>query len=123
MATRARTKLSHRTKQTKMPISRDGPMVFARKPSQPPLVEPFYVAVDLQFKSGHKTYEAAEKAALAIKKQHPHLHVTVYDAKEQRHVAIKQPKPGADPTRNRLVRRAAWRRRERRRSAVAGAKG
>jgi len=39
----------------------------------------------------------AEKAALAIKKLHPQLQVTVYDAKEQRHTTIERPKVAADP--------------------------
>lgn len=64
---------------------------------RPPLGEQFYVAVDRQLKSGYGTYAAAEKAALAIKKQYPLLQVTVYDAKEQRYSTIERPKVAADP--------------------------
>lgn len=67
----------------------------ARKPSKAPLVAPFYVAVDRQLKSGHETYEAAEKAAVAVKKRYPRLHVTVYEAKVHRHTVIEPPKPAA----------------------------
>ncbi len=63
----------------------------------PSLIEQFHVAIDRQLKSGHGTYEAAEKAALAIKTRHPHLQVTVYDAKEQRHTTIEQPEATTNP--------------------------
>jgi hypothetical protein len=55
------------------------------------LVEPYYVAVDRQLKSGFETYEAAEKAAQEIKKRHPNLQVTIFDAKKRSHTAVEQP--------------------------------
>ncbi len=70
-----------------------GATVSARKSSSAPLTQPFYVAVDRQLKTGHGTYEAAEKAARAIKVRHPQLYVTVYDAKNRQHAVIQQPKP------------------------------
>ncbi|MCA6106758.1 hypothetical protein [Bradyrhizobium cenepequi] len=42
-------------------------------------------------KSEHESYEAAEKAAIAIKKRHPKLYVTVFDAKAQRHTLVELP--------------------------------
>lgn len=102
MAMRTRTRSSNRNRQTKKPIAANGATASIRKPSKPPLTEPFYVAVDRQLKSGHQTYAAAEKAALAIKKQHPQLHVTVYDTKEERHKIIEQPKPAGTSNKNRL---------------------
>jgi hypothetical protein len=42
----------------------------------------FRLQVDRQTKSSYTTLEDAEKAGLVIKKGHPTLHVTVYDAKE-----------------------------------------
>jgi hypothetical protein len=42
----------------------------------------FRLQVDRQTKASYETYEAAEKAGLVIKKSHPILHVTVYDAIE-----------------------------------------
>ncbi|MGY3610185.1 hypothetical protein [Bradyrhizobium sp. Lot33] len=62
-----------------------------RKSVKPSLTKPFHVAVDRQLKSEHESYEAAEKAAIEIKKRHPKLHVTVFDAKEQRHTPIELP--------------------------------
>lgn len=65
--------------------------------AKPPLVEQFYVAVDRQLKSGFGTYDAALKAALAIKQRYPQLQVTVYDAKERRHAPVELSKAGTDP--------------------------
>ena len=42
----------------------------------------FRLQVDRQTKASYETYEAAEKAGLVIKKGHPILYVTVYDAVE-----------------------------------------
>jgi hypothetical protein len=42
----------------------------------------FRLQVDRQTKASYETYEAAEKAGLIIKKGHPILYVTVYDALE-----------------------------------------
>jgi hypothetical protein len=64
------------------------------------------VAVDRQLKSGYGTYEAAEKAALAIKKQHPKLHVSVYDAKADQHTSIALPEPATGANRIRMSGRA-----------------
>jgi hypothetical protein len=72
------------------PIAANRATALVQKPSR--LVERFHVAVDRQLKSGHQTFEAAEKVAAAIKRLHPQLHVTVYDSKEQRHTVIEQPK-------------------------------
>jgi len=78
-----------------------------RRPSKPPSTEPFHVAVDHQLKSGHDTYEDAEKAALKIKNRYPHLHVTVFDAKEARHKLIEQVKTNSVPNKNRISERNA----------------
>jgi len=120
MAKRTRRSSSYRTRQTKKPIAANRATASVRKPSTPALIEPYHVAVDRQLKSGHATYEAAEKAALAIKKQHPQLHVTVYDTKEQRHTIIERPKPAGAPNKNRLAVRAPGN--ERRQAAAAGGK-
>ena len=120
MTTRTRTRSSDRTRQIKKPIAADGATASVRKPSKPPLIEQFHVAVDRQFKSGHATYETAEKAALAIKKQHPQLHVTVYDTKQQQHTLIERPKPTGASNKNRLAVRATGN--ERHQAAVAESK-
>ena len=105
MARRTRTRSLNRAAQKRTPIAANREPSSVRKPSKPPLAEPFYVAVDRQLKSGHGTYEAAEKVAQAIKKQHPQLQLTVYDAKEHRHTIIEQPQANAS-NKNRLTVRA-----------------
>jgi hypothetical protein len=87
---------STRTRPVRTPIANDvaGP---ARKSVKPELTKPFHVAVDRQLKSEHESYEAAEKAAIAIKKRHPKLHVTVFDAKAQRHTLVELPPTANGP--------------------------
>jgi hypothetical protein len=99
---RSSNRSSNRTRQTRTSIA-NGTLAPVRKLSKPPLTEPFHVAVDRQLKSGHETYDAAEKAALGIKKPYPKLHVTVFDAKEQRHTLIEQPKLARGSNNNRRV--------------------
>ncbi len=96
---------SNRTRQTRTSIA-NGTAAPVRKLSKPPLTEPFHVAVDRQLKSGHQTYDAAEKAALEIKKRYPKLHVTVFDAKEKRHTLIEHTKLARGSNNNRGVERA-----------------
>jgi hypothetical protein len=73
-------------------------------------------------KSGHETYEAAEKAALTIKKRYPQLHVTVFDAKEHRHTLIEKPKPTGASNTSRLAGQVTQNPVERRKVAGAGGK-
>jgi hypothetical protein len=126
MATRKQTRSSNRTSQTRRPIANrttaNRTTGSVRKPSKPPLTEPFHVAVDRQLKSGHETYEAAEKAALGIKKRYPKLHVTVFDAKEQRHTLIEQPRLANASSANRLAGQANRNAVGQRKVAVAGGK-
>ena len=126
MATRKQTRSSNRTRQTRAPIANrtaaNRTTASVRKPSKPPLTEPFHVAVDRQLKSGHETFEAAEKAALAIKKRYPQLQVTVFDAKEQRHTLIEQPRLANASNKNRLAGQANRNTVGRRKVAVAGGK-
>ena len=91
MAMRNRTKTPRRPRQSPTPIASRAAGSSPRKASPAPLVEPFYVAVDRQFKTGHGTLEAAEKAALAIKKRYPLLYVSIYDTERRRHTSIQQP--------------------------------
>ena len=97
MTMRRRTKSASPAGKAKKPIPVNEATIALQKRTKPPLIEQFHVAVDRQLKSGYGTYEAATKAALAIKKRYPLLQVTVYDAKEQRHTTIEQPKAAADP--------------------------
>lgn len=106
MATRKPKRSLGRTRQTRAPNNNNRTAAPVRKISRPPLTEPFHVAVDRQLKSGHETYEAAEKAALAIKKRYPQLQVTVFDAREQRHTIIDRPKLAAAANTNRIAKKA-----------------
>jgi hypothetical protein len=51
----------------------------------------FRLQVDRQTKSSYTSLEAAERAALAIKKNYINLHVTVYDAGEGVNRVIELP--------------------------------
>ena len=77
MTIRRRTKSSSRAARAKRPIPVNQTTIAPLKRVKPPLVEQFHVAVDRQLKSGYGTYEAAERAGLAIKKWHLQLQVTV----------------------------------------------
>lgn len=121
MARRTRTSTSNRMWQKRTTIGSNEVTASVRRPSKAPLVAPFYVAVDRQLKSGHDTYEAAEKVAQAIKERHPRLHVTVYEANTRRHTVIEQPKPAA-ALNKKLAAPAARNAPERRHVPVAGTK-
>jgi hypothetical protein len=51
----------------------------------------FRLQVDRQTKASYATFDAAEKAALAIKKAYPILQVVVHDAAEGVHKTIELP--------------------------------
>jgi len=51
----------------------------------------FRLQVDRQTKASYTTWEAAEKAGLAIKKEHPILQVAVYDGIESVKKIIELP--------------------------------
>jgi len=51
----------------------------------------FRLQVDRQTKASYATYEAAEAAGLAIKKEHPAVQVTVYDGVESVNKLIELP--------------------------------
>jgi hypothetical protein len=52
----------------------------------------FRLQVDRQTKESYATYEAAEAAAMAIKKDYPILQVAVYDAVDSVNKIIELPK-------------------------------
>ncbi|WP_454625874.1 hypothetical protein [Bradyrhizobium cenepequi] len=91
-----KARFSTRTGPVRTPIA-NGVASSARKSIKPQLTKPFHVAVDRQLKSEHESYEAAEQAAIEIKKRHPQLQVTVFDAKEQRHTLVELPTPANGP--------------------------
>ena len=51
----------------------------------------FRLQVDRQTKGSYATYEAAQKAGLVIKKEHPVLQVAVYDGVESVNKIIELP--------------------------------
>jgi hypothetical protein len=53
----------------------------------------FRLQVDRQTKASFSTYEAAEQAGMDIKKGHPVVRVSVYDAVECVNRIIEPPKP------------------------------
>jgi hypothetical protein len=91
MSQRARPRHSNRAKLegTTMPSNELGE---SSQKKTVPLAAPYYLAVDRQLKSGYDTFEKAEKVGLAIKRQHPRLLVSVYEAERRQHVVIEQPK-------------------------------
>lgn len=56
-----------------------------------PEIGQFRLQVDRQTKASYLTYEAAEKAGLAIKQGHPIVQVAVYDAGEGINKIIELP--------------------------------
>lgn len=92
MAKRTRPRRSDRTSQQRATMPSDELGESIRKSSSVSLPAPFYLSVDRQLKSGYSSYEEAERAALTIKRQHPRLHVTVYETGPRRHVVIGQPR-------------------------------
>jgi hypothetical protein len=63
--------------------------LFGRR--KPPEQGRFRLQVDRQTKGSYAEREAAEEAALAIKRGFPILHVSVYDAQEGQSIAIVLP--------------------------------
>ena len=51
----------------------------------------FRLQVDRQTKASYATYEAAEKAGLGIKKEHPVVQVVIYDGVESVNKIIELP--------------------------------
>jgi hypothetical protein len=51
----------------------------------------YLLQVDRQTKRSYQTVESAESAGLAIKKEHPILHVTIYDSVECTSTALTLP--------------------------------
>jgi hypothetical protein len=58
----------------------------------------FCLQVDRQTKSSYPTYEAAEQAALIIKRGHPIVRVAIYDTIEGVNKVIELPHEVADKT-------------------------
>ena len=72
----------------------DADVSVQEQPSQRkrPDVGQFRLQVDRQTKASYLTLEAAEKAGLAIKQEHPVVQVTVYDSAASTNKVIEVPK-------------------------------
>ena len=87
--------MSARARATTTTNGTTNPKDSAQKPlgqSKQPGGGQFRLQVDRQTKTSYASFEAAKEAALAIKKAHPILHVTVYDAVERVNKLIELPK-------------------------------
>jgi hypothetical protein len=63
-------------------------MPSQRKPAE---IGTFRLKVDRQTKASYQTLEAAQKAGMAIKKEHPVVQVTVYDSTAGINTTIELP--------------------------------
>ncbi|MFY9894979.1 MAG: hypothetical protein WAK63_12705 [Xanthobacteraceae bacterium] len=80
------------SRQIKMPV-KDSSETEEEAPSQRkrPETGRYLLQVDRQTKGSYKTSEAAQAAALAIKKGHPIVQVSVYDSVEYTHTLVEAP--------------------------------
>ena len=81
------------SRQIKMPVKDASDTEVEEAPSQRkrPETGRYLLQVDRQTKGSYKTSEAAQAAALAIKKGHPIVQVSVYDSVEYTHTLVEAP--------------------------------
>jgi formylglycine-generating enzyme required for sulfatase activity len=79
------------SRQIKMPVKDSSENEVEEAPSQRkrPETGRYLLQVDRQTKGSYKTPEAAQAAALAIKKSYPIVQVSVYDAVEYTHTMVE----------------------------------
>ena len=81
------------TRQIKMPAKDDADKeheeVFSQR--KRPETGRYLLQVDRQTKGSYKTLEAAQTAALVIKKGYPIVQVSVYDSVESTHTIVEAP--------------------------------
>lgn len=90
MTTRQRTKTITMPSET-MPSDMEEATQHPLGQGKRPETGQFRLQVDRQTKASYMTYEAAEKAGLAIKQEHPIVQVAVYDAGEGVNKIIELP--------------------------------
>ena len=80
-------------RQIKMPVKKDAEKeaedVSAQ--SKRPEIGRYLLQVDRQTKGSHKTSEAAQSAALAIKTSYPVVKVSIYDSVNNSHTLVELP--------------------------------
>jgi len=81
------------SRQIKMPAKTDSESDVDEVPSQRKRQEPgrYLLQVDRQTKGSYLTVEAAQSAALVIKKGYPIVQVSVYDSVEYTHTMVELP--------------------------------
>jgi len=80
-------------RQMKMPVKDDFEKEAEEVVSQRkrPETGRYLLQVDRQTKGSHKTLEAAQRAALEIKTNHPIVQVSVYDSVDNSHTLVELP--------------------------------
>ena len=87
------TKAKARTKEVSdSSVTPDESIPEAHAQQRRPEQGQFCLRVDRQTKASYATYEAAEQAALVIKKGHPIVRVAIYDTVEHVNKVIELPK-------------------------------
>jgi hypothetical protein len=81
------------TRQIKMPVKDGSEKDVDEAPSQRKRPESgrYWLQVDRQTKGSYQTSEAAQSAAMVIKKGYPIVQVSVYDSVEYTHTLIEAP--------------------------------
>ena len=81
------------SRQIKMPVKDDSDKDVDEAPSQRkrPETGRYLLQVDRQTKGSYQTAEAAQSAALVIKKGYPIVQVSVYDSVEYTHTLVEAP--------------------------------
>jgi formylglycine-generating enzyme required for sulfatase activity len=81
------------SRQIKMPVKDGSETDVEEVPSQRKRPESgrYWLQVDRQTKGSYKTSDAAQAAAVAIKKGHPIVQVSVYDSVEYTHTLVEAP--------------------------------
>ena len=81
------------SRQIKMPVKDDTDKDADEAPSQRkrPETGRYLLQVDRQTKGSYQTAEAAQSAALVIKKGYPIVQVSVYDSVEYTHTMVEAP--------------------------------
>jgi formylglycine-generating enzyme required for sulfatase activity len=81
------------SRQIKMPVKDGSETDVEEAPSQRKRPESgrYWLQVDRQTKGSYKTSDAAQAVAVAIKKGHPIVQVSVYDSVEYTHTLVEAP--------------------------------
>jgi hypothetical protein len=73
---------------TKINMPKKAGEVLPQTEQKPPLLLRYWLQVDRQTKNSFETFKEAETAGKAIKKWHPKLQVSIYDAEKSQQTLI-----------------------------------